>query len=115
MGYKFFPSFFLTVACGLLSGFHSTQTAIITRTMKSEHEGRITFYGMMVVEGFIAMVWAAAAMGVYNLGLQEANASLATATIGVVCKNILGPIGGAIAAFVYCVGILLWGKEMGRS
>ncbi|MGN0308607.1 MAG: carbon starvation CstA family protein, partial [Lachnospiraceae bacterium] len=94
---KFFPSFFLTVACGLLSGFHSTQTAIITRTMKSEHEGRITFYGMMIVEGFIAMVWAAAAMGVYNLGLQEANASLATATVGVVCKNILGPVGGAIA------------------
>ena len=94
---KFLPSFFLTVACGLLSGFHSTQTAIITRTIKSEHEGRITFYGMMIVEGFIAMVWAAAAMGVYNLGLQEANASLATATVGVVCKHILGPIGGAIA------------------
>ena len=51
----------------------------------------------MVLEGFIAMVWAAGAMGVYNLGLQEANASLATATIGVVCKNILGPVGGIIA------------------
>ena len=94
---KFLPSFFLTVACGLLSGFHSTQTAIITRTMKSEHEGRITFYGMMVVEGFIAMVWAAAAMGVYNLGIQEANASLATATVGIICKDILGPVGGVIA------------------
>ena len=93
----FLPVFFVTVACGILSGFHSTQTAIITRTMKSERQGRTTFYWMMILEGFIAMVWAAGAMGVYNLGLQEANASLATATIGVVCKDILGPVGGIIA------------------
>ena len=93
----FIPIFFITVACGILSGFHSTQTAIISRTMKSERQGRMTFYNMMVLEGFIAMVWAAGAMGVYNLGLQEANASLATATIGVVCKDILGSVGGVIA------------------
>ena len=93
----FIPVFFITVACGILSGFHSTQTAIISRTMKSERQGRMTFYNMMVVEGFIAMVWAAGAMGVYNLGLQAADASLATATIGIVCKNILGPVGGVIA------------------
>ena len=93
----FIPVFFITVACGILSGFHSTQTAIISRTMKSERQGRMTFYNMMVLEGFIAMVWAAGAMGVYNLGLQAADASLATATIGVVCKNILGSVGGIIA------------------
>ena len=87
----------MTVACGILSGFHSTQTAIITRTMKSERQGRTTFYWMMILEGFIAMVWAAGAMGAYNLGLQEANASLATGTIGIVCKDILGPVGGIIA------------------
>ncbi len=93
----FVPIFFITVACGILSGFHSTQTAIISRTMKSERQGRMTFYNMMIVEGFIAMVWAAGAMGVYNLGLQTADASLATATIGVVCKHVLGPVGGIIA------------------
>ena len=93
----FVPIFFITVACGILSGFHSTQTAIISRTMKSERQGRMTFYNMMILEGFIAMVWAAGAMGVYNLGLQEVNASLATGTIGVVCKNILGNVGGIIA------------------
>ena len=65
--------------------------------MKSEKQGRMTFYNMMILEGFIAMVWAAGAMGVYNLGLQAADASLATATIGVVCKHILGPVGGVIA------------------
>ena len=93
----FIPIFFITVACGMLSGFHSTQTAIISRSMKSEKQGRMTFYNMMVLEGFIAMVWAAAAMGVYNLGLQEANASLATGTVGVVCRDILGNVGGLIA------------------
>ena len=57
----------------------------------------MTFYNMMILEGFIAMVWAAGAMGAYNLGLQAADASLATATIGVICKDILGPVGGIIA------------------
>ena len=93
----FIPIFFITVACGILSGFHSTQTAIISRTMKSEKQGRMTFYNMMVLEGFIAMVWAAAAMGVYNLGMQEVNASLATGTVGIVCRDILGNAGGIIA------------------
>ena len=93
----FIPVFFVTVACGILSGFHSTQTAIISRTVKSEKQGRMTFYNMMVLEGFIAMVWAAGAMGVYNLGLQAADASLATDTIGVVCRDILGNVGGIIA------------------
>ena len=96
-GNHFIPVFFITVACGILSGFHSTQTAIISRTMKSERQGRNTFYNMMVVEGFIAMVWAAGAMGMYNLGLQEANPSLATNAVGVICKDILGPVGGIIA------------------
>ena len=94
----FFPIFFITVACGILSGFHSTQTAIISRTMTSERQGRTTFYNMMVLEGFIAMVWAAAAMGIYNLGIQEASgaSSATTATVGAVCKTLLGNVGGLI-------------------
>ncbi len=94
---KFFPVFFVTVACGILSGFHSTQTAIISRTMKTEKSGRTTFYYMMIAEGFIAMVWAAAAMGVYNLGLAPPDPSKATAAIGIICKDILGPVGSIIA------------------
>ncbi len=93
----FLPVFFVTVACGILSGFHSTQTAIISRTMKSERQGRTTFYWMMILEGFIAMVWAAGAMGAYNLGLQAFDGNVATQTVGIVCKNILGPVGGIIA------------------
>lgn len=91
----FMPVFFVTVACGILSGFHSTQTCIISRTMKSEHEGRNTFYNMMILEGFIAMVWAAGAMGMYNL--QGTIDIGATTAVGVICKDILGNIGGIIA------------------
>ena len=85
-------------ACGILSGFHSTQTAIISRTVKSEKQGRMTFYNMMVLEGFIAMVWAAGAMGVYNLGLQAARPPPWPLTPSVwSCRDILGNVGGVIA------------------
>lgn len=60
------PCLFVTIACGILSGFHATQSPIIARTMKSERQARSSFYGMMVVEGVIAMVWAGAALAIYN-------------------------------------------------
>ncbi len=93
----FIPVMFITIACGILSGFHSTQVAIITRTVQSERQGKTVFYRMMSVEGFIAMCWAAGAMCVYNMGLQNADASLATSTVGVICRTLLGPVGGTIA------------------
>lgn len=61
------PCLFVTIACGIMSGFHATQAPIIARTMKSEREAYSSFYGMMIVEGLIAMVWAAGAMAIYNL------------------------------------------------
>jgi len=63
------PIFFMTISCGLLSGFHSTQSTVIARTVKHEKEGRKIFYAMMCVESFIAMVWAAASMTVYSLNV----------------------------------------------
>jgi carbon starvation protein CstA len=60
------PCLFVTIACGILSGFHATQAPIIARTMKSEREARSSFYGMMVLEGVIAMIWAGAALAIYN-------------------------------------------------
>ena len=72
----FIPVFFLTVACGILSGFHSTQTALISRTIESEKAGKMTFYNMMVVEGFIAMCWAAGAMAMINLGAANGGVSM---------------------------------------
>lgn len=67
------PMFFMTVSCGLLSGFHSTQATIISRTIKSEKAGRKVFFGMMCVESLIAMIWAAGAMHVYSLNLVPQN------------------------------------------
>lgn len=67
------PMFFMTVSCGLLSGFHSTQATIIARTVTSEKDGRRIFFGMMCVESLIAIIWAAAAMDVYSLNLVPQN------------------------------------------
>ena len=104
-GEHFIPIFFVTVACGIVSGFHSTQATLISRTMADEREGRMVFYNMMILEGFIAMVWAAAAMGAVNMGLT-ANDMLhnhATSLVGIVAKSMLGKIGGIIAV----VGVIV--------
>ena len=61
------PMFFMTVSCGLLSGFHSTQATIISRTVNHEKDAKQIFYGMMCLESLIAIIWAAAAMDVYSL------------------------------------------------
>jgi carbon starvation protein CstA len=53
------PMLFVTIACGIISGFHSTQSPLVARTELSEKNGRQTFYGMMVLEGIIGMIWAA--------------------------------------------------------
>ena len=94
-GYPFIPIFFVTVACGIVSGFHSTQATMLARTIKHEKEGRTVFFNMMIVEGFIAMTWAAAAMGIFNAGVDQATSS--TTVVGLVAKDLLGPVGGMIA------------------
>ncbi|MBP3855313.1 MAG: carbon starvation protein A [Ruminiclostridium sp.] len=98
-GDNFIPIFFVTVACGIVSGFHSTQATLISRTMGNEREGRMTFYNMMILEGFIAMVWAAAAMGAFNSGLVSMDMlhDQPTSVVGIVAKSMLGSIGGIIA------------------
>ncbi len=101
-GFHFIPVFFVTVACGIVSGFHSTQSTLISRTMRSEKEGRMTFYNMMIAEGFIAMIWAAATMGVMKLGLADAKTD-ATSVVGIVSNNLLGKVGGIIAV----IGIIV--------
>ncbi|MBQ2968575.1 MAG: carbon starvation protein A [Clostridia bacterium] len=92
----FVPIFFVTVACGIVSGFHSTQSSMVARTMTHEKEGKTTFFYMMLLEGFIAMIWAAAAMGVMNLGLADATTA-PTTVCGIVATDLLGNVGGIIA------------------
>ncbi len=114
----FIPAFFVTVACGILSGFHSTQITLVTRTMQHEKEGLFTFYWMMIIEGFIAMVWAAGTMAMIGIGAEAGGITMqmtqsgwayfaqvgdavqqisATSVVGVVCRDMLGPVGGVIA------------------
>lgn len=101
-GLHFMPVFFVTVACGIVSGFHSTQATLISRTIEKEKDGRMIFYNMMIAEGFIAMIWAAAAMGAMNLGLADAKTS-ATDVVGLIAKDLLGNIGGMLAV----VGVIV--------
>lgn len=95
-GTPILPVFFVTVACGIVSGFHSTQSTLIGRSVSNEKEGRTTFYNMMILEGFIAMIWAAAAMGAMNL-YADARGITPVAMVGFVAKDMLGKIGGMIA------------------
>lgn len=94
----FIPLFFVTVTCGICSGFHATQATLVSRTVTNEKDGRI-FYDMMIAEGFIAMTWAAAAMGAVGNGLVSPDmlAGSATIVVGAIAKDMLGTIGGIIA------------------
>jgi carbon starvation protein CstA len=94
-----FPLLFLTISCGALSGFHATQSPIISRTTQNEKNGRKIFYGMMILEAIIAMIWAAAAMSMFQPG--ELSAILAeggpAAIVSEVSMLMLGSIGGTLA------------------
>lgn len=100
-GQIFIPAFFITVACGIMSGFHGSQATLISRTVENEKEGKATFYYMMLVEGFIAMCWAGGAMVLFNLLSQtqgaEAFAIGATPMVGIISRHFMGNIGSILA------------------
>lgn len=94
---------FITVACGAISGFHATQSPLMARCMKSERQGHFVFYGAMVCEGVIALIWAAAGCSLYevtgglNTGLQAVLGGGQSAAIYDVCAKTMGGIGIALA------------------
>jgi len=94
---------FITVACGAISGFHSTQSPLMARCMKSEKQGHFVFYGAMVAEGVIALIWAAAGCALYTItdgkmtGLAEALSAGQSAAIYDVCLKTMGNVGVALA------------------
>lgn len=95
------PFMFITVACGAISGFHATQSPLMARCMASEKDGRKIFYGAMVAEGVIALIWAAAGVAFYQTtgGLQEALTRLGGqgGVVYEICNSLLGPVGSVIA------------------
>src|SRR5699024_1203590 len=93
------PGLFFTISCGAMSGFHATQSPIISRTVEKEGEGRFVFYGAMIAEGVIAMIWAAAAMALFDgQTLSQIIAQgTASAAVSEISLKLLGSVGGTIA------------------
>ena len=108
------PLLFVTIACGILSGFHATQSPIIARTMRNEREARSDFYGMMVLEGFIAMVWAAAGLAIYNL-FPEQMLRKAPAVLQFLCEHFLGKGVGAVEVISVVILSITSGDTAMRS
>lgn len=99
-GKPVFPYMFITVACGAISGFHATQSPMMARCIKSEKHGRHVFYGAMISESVIALVWAAAGAAFYGAtgGLQNALTELGqSGVVYDISVSLLGIVGGAMA------------------
>ena len=101
-----FPCLFITIACGAISGFHATQSPLMARCAKSEKMGRPIFYGAMITEGLVALIWATVAMYFFynepTPGYQEMAGgdqilSKAPAIVSAVCENWLGVFGSILA------------------
>ncbi len=94
------PLLFITIACGAISGFHATQSPIVARVTKNEKYGRQIFYGMMIGEGIIALIWAAAGMTFYGDTASLSAVLAGPGPAGVVkdvATTMLGAVGGTLA------------------
>ena len=112
---------FITVACGAISGFHATQSPLMARCMKSEKQGHFVFYGAMVAEGVIALIWAAAGCSIYavtdglSTGLSAILANGQSAAIYDVCSKTMGGVGVALAMIGVIVCPITSGDTAFRS
>ena len=99
-GLPIWPYMFVTVACGAISGFHATQSPLIAKCITSEKEGRKIFYGAMISESVIALVWAAAGVAFYGAtsGLSEAITDVGqSGVVYDISHGMLGSMGGILA------------------
>ena len=97
-----FPMMFIVISCGAISGFHSTQAPLMARCMKKERYGRQVFYGAMISEGIVALIWATAAInffhGAHGLNVTSAISGHNPAWIvNEICTTWLGKVGAIIA------------------
>ncbi len=100
--YPLYPILFITIACGAVSGFHATQSPMMARCIASERQGRRIFYGAMIAEGIVALIWAAAAMSFFGTvdGLNSTMAehgNNAAWAVQEICNSWLGKVGGLLA------------------
>ena len=105
---EIFPCLFITIACGAISGFHATQSPLMARCLTSEKKGRQIFYGAMITEGLVALVWATVAMWFFYNGGQPGYELIAGGqakgfhtsapmVVNLVCRDWLGLLGGILA------------------
>jgi carbon starvation protein CstA len=100
--FPIFPMMFITIACGAISGFHSTQSPLMARCITNEKFGRRVFYGAMISEGVVAMIWAAIGMSFYG-GVRELNEVMnshqgnAAYLVNEISNSLLGKFGAILA------------------
>jgi carbon starvation protein CstA len=118
--FPLFPLLFVTISCGAISGFHSTQSPLMARCIKNEMLGRRVFYGAMVAEGLIALIWAAIGMSFYG-GVHELNGAIAqykgeaTVIVKEISNTTLGRIGGILAILGVVAAPITTGDTAFRS
>lgn len=102
-GLAIFPFLCITIACGAISGFHATQSPLMSRCLRNERRGRLVFYGAMITEGIVAMIWAAAAIK-FAGGYDELSTMMTSGgksnpalIVDMVCKTWMGRIGALLA------------------
>ena len=118
-GQSIFPCLFITIACGAISGFHATQSPMMARCIKSEKLGRPIFYGSMITEGIVALVWAAvSSYFFFDGGAAEVGADLSAAAptiVTKVSKAWLGVFGGILAVLGVVAAPITTGDTAFRS
>lgn len=122
-GLPIFPMMFISIACGAISGFHATQSPLMARCIQNEKVGRRVFYGSMVAEGIVALIWAAAASSFFGSieGLQHFVAGLSDTTnkpavvVDLISKTWMGPAGGVLVLLGVVAAPLTSGDTALRS
>ncbi|MCW7753455.1 carbon starvation protein A [Desulfobotulus sp. H1] len=112
------PLLFITLSCGAISGFHSTQSPLMARCMTNERQGRSVFYGAMVIEGIIALIWVTLGLSFYESAeAMQAVVSSGTpaAVVSEISRSLLGPIGGTMAILAVIVLPITSGDTAFRS
>ena len=117
-GIPVWPVMFITVACGAISGFHATQSPMIAKCITSEKQGRNIFYGAMIAESVIALIWAAAGVAFYGTTqlLNDAISTLGqSGTVYELSQTMLGTVGGVLAIIGVVVCPITSGDTAFRS
>ncbi len=114
-GLPIFPVLCITIACGAVSGFHGTQSPIMSRCLQNERDGRIVFYGAMITEGVVALIWAAAAIKFAGSYEHLAEMGSPAVVVHMVCNTWFGRVGAILAVLGVVAAPITSGDTAFRS